>query len=217
MQRARFLLVAGLTGTVALAACNTSTGEGPDKTMTGAAIGAGLGAIAGEIFGDENKDVYQGAVIGAILGGSVGFTLDQQEEELRRALANRDVEVANTGSELVVTFPESVTFDTGSAELRRNARRDIYAVADHLVRYPGSDVEVIGHTDDVGPADYNMGLSSRRAFAVADLLIAEGVSPRRIIASGRGETTPVASNYSESGRAQNRRVEIIIRPTERAA
>lgn len=212
MMPMRKLSILSLIGATALSACNPSTGEGPDNAVSGAVIGAGLGAIAGEVFGNDSDDAFQGAVAGAILGGAIGLTLDHQEEEIRRALGDRGVEVANTGSELVVTIPESVTFSSGSSEIRSTALTDIYAVADSLARYPRSDVEVVGHTDDAESDEYNMDLSRSRALAVSQVLIDEGISPRRIVAYGKGATEPVASNFTESGRAKNRRVEIIIRP-----
>ena len=212
MMPTRLMSIVSVASATALSACNPSTGEGPDNAVTGALIGAGIGAVAGEVFGDDSDDAFQGAVAGAVLGGALGLTLDHQEDEIRRALGGRGVEVENTGTELVVTIPESVTFDSGSSEIRLAALPDIYAVADSLARYPGSDVEVVGHTDDVESDDYNMDLSRRRALAVAEVLIDEGISPRRIVAYGKGATEPVASNFTGSGRAKNRRVEIIIRP-----
>ena len=202
-----------LLGATALAACNTSTGEGPDNAVTGALIGAGIGAVAGEIFGDDSDDAFQGAVAGAVLGGALGMTLDHQEDEIRRALGGNGVEVENRGDQLVVTMSESISFNTGSSEIMTAALPDLYAVADSLARYPSSEVIVVGHTDDVESESYNMELSRLRAIAVSDVLIAEGISPRRVVAYGRGATEPVASNFTAGGRAKNRRVEIIIRPT----
>ena len=100
-----------------------------------------------------------------------------------------------------------------SATLRADLTRDIKAVASSLLRYPNSTIEVIGHTDNSGSAAYNQDLSQRRAVSVANVLRESGVPNGRIAAYGRGEDQPIASNLTVEGRAQNRRVEIVIRPT----
>jgi outer membrane protein OmpA-like peptidoglycan-associated protein len=110
-------------------------------------------------------------------------------------------------------MPQDVLFATDSAILRADLTRDIKAVAANLIRYPNSRIEVAGHTDNSGSAAYNQDLSQRRAVSVADVLRQSGVPNARITAYGRGEDAPIASNQSPAGRAQNRRVEIIIRPT----
>ncbi len=200
-----------LLATYALSACMSNRGSN-ENTVRGAATGAGAGAIAGILLGDSTEDVLRGAVAGAVVGGAIGYSLDRQEEELRRALKNDDVVIRNTGSELIVTLPESITFETDSTYVRQDLHRDLGALADNLQRYPQSDVEVVGHTDDVGSSEYNQDLSVRRALSVSDVLIENGVPSGRIIASGRGESMPAASNFTEAGRALNRRVEIVIRP-----
>src|SRR5690606_6417254 len=111
-------------------------------------------------------------------------------------------------------LPEGILFATDSAAVSGPAQNDLYAVARNLNQYPNSRVEVIGHTDNTGSAAYNQDLSQRRAQSVAGILTAGGVSSGRVVAVGRGESQPVASNGTEQGRAQNRRVEIIIRPTQ---
>jgi len=103
-------------------------------------------------------------------------------------------------------------FDSDSAAIQPSVQGDLRAVARNLIEYPDSTVAVIGHTDDTGSAEYNQGLSERRAEAVAGVLVQQGVAPARVRASGLGETQPVASNSTPEGRQQNRRVEVIIRP-----
>ena len=175
------------------------------------------GAVAGILLGDSTEDVLRGAVAGAVVGGAIGYSLDRQEEELRRSLENDSVMIKNTGSELVLTLPESITFETDSTHVRQDLHRDLATLAGNLLRYPQSDIEVIGHTDDVGNSEYNQDLSVRRALSVSAVLMENGVRSGRIIASGRGESMPVASNFTESGRALNRRVEIVIRPEANSA
>jgi outer membrane protein OmpA-like peptidoglycan-associated protein len=110
-------------------------------------------------------------------------------------------------------MPQDLLFAVDSAAVRPDLRADLSAVASSLLRYPNSRIEVIGHTDNTGAAAYNQDLSQRRAVSVAGVLREGGVPGARIAAFGRGEDQPIASNLTPEGRAQNRRVEIIIRPT----
>ena len=111
-------------------------------------------------------------------------------------------------------MPEGILFATGSAAVQGAVQNDLYAVADSLNRFPNSRIEVVGHTDNVGAAAFNQDLSNRRASAVAAILQNAGVSGARIVAYGRGEDVPVASNLTPEGRQQNRRVEIVIIPRQ---
>lgn len=204
------------TGALALAACTPTTADN-QRTQTGAAVGAMAGgllgaATGGSSTGDRLLRTAVGAGIGAAVGGAIGATLDQQARELRQELGN-DVDIRNTGSELVVTMPNSILFDFDSAAVRSDLQGDLRALAAHLRAYPDSTIQVIGHTDNTGAASYNQNLSERRAAAVAAVLRNAGVPGSRIRAIGLGEDHPVASNLTSEGRAQNRRVEIIITPT----
>ncbi|MGY6549086.1 MAG: OmpA family protein [Roseinatronobacter sp.] len=136
-----------------------------------------------------------------------------QERELRQSLAGTGAAISNTGSDLRVILPESVTFRTGSSVVDAGFRPALRTVADSLRRHPNSRVRVVGHTDNVGSAALNNQLSQDRALAVARVLIENGISGNRIIVAGRGFYEPIASNNSAAGRAENRRVEIVITPT----
>ncbi|MEN9408456.1 MAG: hypothetical protein RL216_430 [Pseudomonadota bacterium] len=178
--------------------------------------GALIGAMAGGLLGAQSDDdrllnTAVGAGIGAIVGGAIGTTLDQQAQELRGI--NSQFNVTNMGDYLVVNMPQDVLFSVDSAALRPDLTRDVKAVAQNLLRYPNSQIQIIGHTDNTGSASYNQDLSQRRAVSVANVLRESGVPNGRIAAFGRGEDQPIASNLSPEGRAQNRRVEIIVRPT----
>ncbi len=178
--------------------------------ITGALIGGALGASS-----DDNKlgKAIVGAGIGAALGGVIGTNLDRQAADLRAV--NGNFTVTNNGQYLVVNMPQDLLFTTGSAALRPDLTRDIKAIAANLQQYPNSQIEVIGHTDNTGSSALNQDLSQRRAVSVAEVLRGAGVPNGRIAAYGRGEDQPLptASNLTPEGRAQNRRVEIIIRPT----
>jgi len=186
-----------------------------DNTTAGTIMGGLIGAIAGMEMsskGDRKKGAIVGAIVGAAAGNAIGQTLDEQAADLRRDLNNNQVNVTNTGAELIVTMPQDILFALDSAAVRSDLRRDLGVVAGNLQAYPNSTISIEGHTDNTGTANYNRILSQRRANAVADILVNNGVPPARLYAVGRGENEPVASNLSATGRAQNRRVEIVIRP-----
>jgi outer membrane protein OmpA-like peptidoglycan-associated protein len=202
---------------LALTACvdpNSYPDDPNARARNGAIMGGIIGAAAGASSGDNKlAKAAVGGVIGAALGGAIGQSLDQQAADLRGSIGNSNITVTNNGEYLVVNMPQDVLFATDSANLRPDLTRDIRAVAGSLLRYPNSRIEVIGHTDDTGSAAYNQDLSQRRAVSVANILRQSGVPSARMAAYGRGEDQPIASNASPQGRAQNRRVEIIIRPT----
>lgn len=201
-----------MTGTGA-----TGTGTGMSKTQQGALAGAALGALYGvgrdSDSNNEGKDAARGAVVGAIAGAVAGNILDRQAQSLQQSLSNPNIQVVNHGSYLQVIMPEGILFATDSAAVSGVAQQDLYAVARNLNQYPNSTVEVVGHTDNTGSASHNQQLSVRRAQSVASILAAAGVNSARLAATGRGFSQPVASNDTVAGRAQNRRVEILIRPT----
>lgn len=218
----RLTTILAASGLVALGACTqTATGTaGPagNRTQQGALAGAAIGAIYGATRDDDSnnqgKDAARGAILGAAAGAVAGNILDRQAAALDQAVTNPNVQIINHGSYLQVILPEGILFGTDSAAVSGPAQTDLYAVARNLNQYPNSRVEVIGHTDNTGSAAYNQDLSQRRAQSVAGILTAGGVSSGRVVAVGRGEDQPVASNATTQGKAQNRRVEILIRPTQ---
>ncbi|WP_213683994.1 OmpA family protein [Roseicyclus sp.] len=202
--------VLGLSGCVS----NTPAPMG-ERTQAGAIIGGMVGGFLGGTTNDSNPGLgaVVGAAAGAVAGGAIGAALDRQAQDLRGSLANDDIVIQNTGEELIVTMPDGILFDVDSAAIRASLQSDIRTLARNLQAYPNTTVDVIGHTDNTGSAGYNQDLSSRRAQAVAGVLLEQGVSPSRVRAYGRGEDAPVASNLTPEGRQLNRRVEVIIRPT----
>lgn len=204
-------------GAMTLAGCVAPMGpttEDNRRTRTGAVTGALIGGAIGATRKGDDKlaKAAIGAGVGALIGGAIGSALDAQAAELRNSIGDDRVSVTNTGSELIVNLPQDILFATDSASLRGDLTQDLRAVARSLLNYPNTTVQVVGHTDNTGSAAYNQDLSQRRAAAVSSVLQANGVPGGRIIAFGRGEDQPIASNLSAAGRAQNRRVEIIIRP-----
>jgi len=220
MTYSRITTPALLAGMLAISACTsiyTPTAGGEQRTGEGAGIGALTGAVLGALGGDTAGERRQRAVVGAIVGGAVGAAignnLDRQAAALQADLGDDRIQIINTGSELIVRMPQDILFAVDSAQLSNAVRGDLAALADNIRRFPGSTIEVIGHTDNTGPAAYNQDLSVNRASAVAAVLIANGVPGGRIRAIGMGEDQPIASNLTTQGRAQNRRVDIVIRPT----
>lgn len=201
-------------GVAALAVVGCAAPDAPrDNRATGALIGAATGAAVGNRIRGDSRGTLVGAAAGALAGAAIGNELDRQAAELQQSLAGSGAGVVNTGTQLVVSLPEAITFGTGSAALRPQFRDELASVAASLARYPDTTVEIIGHTDDVGSASYNQGLSERRAAAVAEALIANGTPAWRVQTRGVGFSRPVATNDTEAGRAANRRVEIVITPT----
>ena len=217
MTKPPILLAAA--GLLTLTACvdpNAYPDDPNARTKSGAVIGGILGAAAGVAAsgdGDELKGALIGGAVGAGTGALIGADLDRQAAELRGSLSS-NISVTNNGDHLVVNMPQDLLFATDSASLRPDLTYDIKTVAASLLKYPNSRIEVIGHTDNTGSAAYNQDLSQRRAVSVANILRESGVPNGRVTAYGRGEDQPVASNLSAEGRAKNRRVEIIIRPTQ---
>ncbi|NNJ68577.1 MAG: OmpA family protein [Boseongicola sp.] len=203
---------------IALTACGPAYQQGGDRQNqgTGAAAGALIGAVLGgtrESGSDRLRNAAVGAAIGAGAGALIGSSLDAQARELEQDFDNGSIDVINTGSELIVRMPEAILFATDSAQLNGALRSDLFVLAESLNKYPQSIVTVTGHTDNTGTAAYNQNLSERRAVSVATVLRSGGVAPSRIRTQGAGESQPIATNQTAAGRAQNRRVDITITPT----
>ena len=210
----RKILVVLLSMTL-LAGCTTidpyTREEKVSNTAKGAGIGAAGGAIIGAIAGG-GKGAAIGAAAGAALGSGIGYYMDRQEAELRQRLEATGVRVVRTGDSIRLVMPGNITFATDSYNVRSDFLPVLDSVAVVLKKYKNTRLRVVGHTDSTGSARYNQLLSQQRAQAVADVLIRDGVPATRITVIGRGENDPIASNATPEGRAQNRRVEILIEP-----
>jgi outer membrane protein OmpA-like peptidoglycan-associated protein len=210
MKTSTFL---GLVLSAAVVSGCTNLDGSTSRQNTGALIGAGAGALVGNLIGGNTAGTLAGAAVGGIAGTAIGADLDRQQRELQQSMGDSGATVVNTGNQLVVTLPESITFDTGSSIVQAEYVDEIALVARSLRDNPNSTVLVVGHTDNVGNTAYNQALSERRAASVAQILLANSVAPARVNTTGLGYSQPVASNDTPGGRAQNRRVEIIITPT----
>ncbi len=180
------------------------------KTAWGTGIGTDVGAGVGALVGGE-KGALIGAGIGAVSGAAAGGYMDLQARKLRQELVGTGVQVAVLeNGQIQLVMPSNITFDFDSAVFKTGFNHTLDSVAKVLKEYNKTNVIVAGYTDNVGKADYNNQLSLRRAQAVADYLILRNVSPARISVYGYGSQYPVASNATEAGRAQNRRVTITL-------
>lgn len=199
-------LVASLTSCASL---DTNQKQG---TAVGAGVGAGVGAVLGQVIGRDSKSTMIGAGIGAALGGvagnQMGKYMDNQERDLRNAMASSDAtSIRRSEDVLVTTFKSETFFNYDSATLLPGGYTEISRVANVLNNYNQTQIEVGGHTDSTGSEQYNQQLSMRRAEAVKNALVQQGVDPARIRTFGYGESRPISSNA-----ASNRRVEITIIP-----
>ncbi len=214
-------LLTPLAAAILLAGCATSDPYGGQtqrsSTAMGTGIGAAIGAAAGALSGDGSTSrrdrALIGAAVGAAAGAGMGAYMDRQEQQLRDNLQGSRIEIDRRGDDIVLNMPSSVTFGFDSAELTADARSALNEVANVLTQYTDTRVNIAGHTDSTGDASYNQRLSERRAQAVGNSLSQNGVSSMRLNTMGYGANQPVASNATEQGRAQNRRVEITLTPT----
>lgn len=194
--------------------------KSPDKAKT--RKGAGYGALAGAAVGlmtsgnNKFKSVMIGAAGGAIAGGAVGSYMDKQEKKLREQMAGTGVDVVRKGENITLDMPGGVTFALNKADLNPQFHSVLDSVAGTLSEYNKTVIEVAGHTDSTGRLEYNQKLSEQRADSVAAYLASKGVSRDRMVTVGAGPSRPIASNDTEDGRAQNRRVEITIVPVTEA-
>jgi outer membrane protein OmpA-like peptidoglycan-associated protein len=210
------IAIPGILTIFLIASCAPQT-----KTQKGALVGAGGGAIAGaligQLIGKDTEGTLIGAAIGAAVGGAagagVGRMMDNQERDMRQALANSEAAaVRREGNLLAVTLKGDVTFDHNSAIVRPGLYSEIDRIANIMMQYPDTLIRVEGHTDSTGSEQYNLDLAARRAGAVKTLIVQKGVSSTRIETVTYGESRPIATNETEAGRQMNRRVEIKIAP-----
>ena len=203
-----------------VAGCTTDPFTGQRKvsnTTIGAGTGAAIGALGGLIVGkttsaNTRNSVLIGAGIGALTGGGIGLYQDKQEAKLRDELRNTGVSVTRSGDVIILNMPSNITFASGAASIRPEFYRVLNSVALVLREYNRTIVNVYGHTDSDGTADFNQQLSEKRGVNVARYLVSQGTDTRRFHVIGYGEERPIASNDTQDGKSRNRRVEIEIAP-----
>jgi outer membrane protein OmpA-like peptidoglycan-associated protein len=178
----------------------------------GVLVGAGAGAAAGGALGKATGSTARGAIIGAVVGGVaggvIGHQMDQQARELSYELPG--AMVTRVGEGITVVFPTGLMFAFDSDDIGPEARANLEKFAASLVKYPGTNSLIVGHTDAAGMHRYNQSLSERRAQSAVAFLTGRGIESSRMRTAGRGSTEPAATNETVMGREQNRRIEIAI-------
>lgn len=212
------ILTTGICVALALQGCSSSRsttsggGRRTSNTAKGAVIGGASGAVVGGAIGRATGNTGLGAIIGATVGGAtgavIGRRMDKQAKEIENEVPGAKVERVEEG--IVVEFADAVLFATGQSTLNTGAKNNLDKLTAILNRYPDTNLEIDGHTDNVGSDATNQALSVRRADAVSAYLITNGITRARITTQGKGEMYPKYSNDTESGRAGNRRVEFQI-------
>ena len=220
MSKTRYVLTAAVVILSGLSSCTTldpyTREEKTSSATKGAAIGAAAGVAVGLISGSSSSERKKRALIlggaGALAGGGVGYYMDQQEMKLRQQLEGTGVSVTRMGDNITLNMPGNITFAVDSSDISANFYEILDSVALVLNEFNKTLVEVAGHTDSTGDAQYNQQLSERRAGSVAAYLRSRKVVADRLIIVGGGESYPVATNDTPAGRQANRRVEITIVP-----
>lgn len=201
-----------MTGLTLVAVAQLALGGCYRNAQRGAAIGTGAGAVVGGAVGAATGSTVKGILIGAAVGGAagaiIGDQMDRHAKEIEQDIPG--AKVRRVGEGIAVTFENGILFDFNATQLRPQGRDDLDALAASFHKYPDTDLMIVGHTDSVGSDAYNQELSERRAAAAKQYLVAQGVDGSRIRTAGRGETEPIATNDTETGRQENRRVEIAI-------
>lgn len=211
-MKTKLKIIAIALGVSLVTACANS-----NNAQKGAGVGALIGAVAGKATGDNDKSRYAwGAVVGAIAGGAIGAYMDRQEEALKEELADTGIELERVGDQLTLIIPSSLTFDVDSASINSGLYPVLSDVASVLQEFEKTKLSIEGHTDATGSDEYNKQLSIERANAVADFLASQDIQGERLRTIGFGETQPIASNSSDTGREQNRRVELNILPVSQS-
>lgn len=214
------MMIAASFSTLLLAGCTSNPYTGEEQTGKSALYGLG-GAAAGAVIGaatsgsdDRGKGALIGATVGGAAGAGYGYYVDKQEQRLRQELQGTGVRVVRNGENLQLVMPGNITFASGSSDISSSFYPTLNSLVKVFKEFDKNGVEIIGHTDSTGSNDLNMRLSRDRAQSVASYLAGNGVSSARISAMGVGSSQPIASNDTAEGRAQNRRVEINLRPIQ---
>lgn len=212
--------IAALFIATSLTMTSCDTVRNANNQQKGTAIGAAAGAVLGGVLGNnlgKGKNAPAGAVLGGIVGGVagnvIGRNMDKQAKEIKETLPGAEVE--RVGEGIRVTMKENmVNFGFDSSDLTSAGKANLDKLATVLKNNMDTNINIYGHTDSKGTDAYNLSLSERRAAAVRSYLISQGVASSRMMTMGVGEKEPIASNNTEAGRAENRRVEFAITANE---
>lgn len=217
------IAVAALTLTLLIGMSSCEATRNANNKQKGAVIGATGGAVLGAILGNnigKGGNGELGAVIGGVVGGGagvlIGNRMDKQAQKIESEIPGAKVE--RIDDNIVVTFDENsgVYFDTAKYNINAASQATLDKLSNVLQEYRDTNVLVVGHTDSVGSDANNMTLSKNRAYAVTNYFTGpKGMSPSRFTTNWYGEQTPVGDNNTAAGRAENRRVNIVIVPNDK--
>ena len=214
----RIIALLMASATLAIGGCASTNGQSGEHNAAvgGAIIGGLVGGVLAHNTGKSSRTrTGVGVVAGAAVGAAIGNSMDEKERKMRTIAAERDaqaMQVERLQDDLLrVSVSSEASFAFDSAELRPEFKPTLTQVASVLRDDPRVGILVMGHTDSIGSEAYNQRLSERRAEAVVSYMRLQGVAENQIGAEGRGKHEPRASNLTEEGRAQNRRVEIYMR------
>ena len=186
-------------------------------TVIGTAAGAVIGGVLGNNIGKGGNapiGAVLGGVVGGVAGNVIGRKMDKQAKEIKETLPGAEVE--RVGEGIKVTLKENmVNFAFDKSDLQPLAKANLDKLAEVLINNPDTNINIYGYTDSKGTDEYNLSLSDRRAASVKAYLVSKGIASSRMNTMGMGEASPIASNDTEAGRAQNRRVEFAITANEK--
>jgi len=208
--------IAALFITTAMLTTSCEAVKNSNSQQKGTVIGAAAGAVLGGVLGNNlgnGKNSPLGAVLGGVVGGVagnvIGRNMDKQAKEIKETLPGAEVE--RVGEGIKITMKENiVNFGFDSSNLTAAGKMNLDKLATVLINNPDTNINIYGHTDSRGTDEYNNSLSDRRAAAVKVYLASKGVGSARMMTMGVGEKEPIATNDTDAGRAQNRRVEFAI-------
>lgn len=206
------LFILSLVTLLAVAGLNC----GLTGTQKGAVIGGAAGGTIGGAIGSKSGNTVIGAILGAAIGGAagafIGKYMDNQADEIEQDLEGATV--TRVGEGIKITFDSGLLFAVNKSDLNQTSKDQLAKLAVILNKYEDTNILLEGHTDATGPEEYNMTLSRQRAEAVSGYLSTQAVAANRFTIMGYGEEQPIASNDTEAGRSENRRVEVAIYANE---
>jgi outer membrane protein OmpA-like peptidoglycan-associated protein len=212
MKFSKWIVAGALLMSTAMYSCSSM-----NKTQKGAVIGTAGGAAVGGVIGRASGNTALGAIIGAAVGGAtgaiIGKQMDKQAEEIKNEIPDATIE--RVGEGIIVEFKDQVLFGFDRADLSSAAKVNLDKLVSVLNKYPDTDIEIQGHTDNKGTDKYNLALSEKRAVAVADYLRTHNIAGARLTVKGYGESAPKYGNGTEADRSKNRRVEFLITANEK--
>ncbi|MCL9780383.1 OmpA family protein [Vibrio sp. S4M6] len=217
MKFSKKLASLSIAGAIVLSGCTTINPYTGEQQTSSVAKGSAIGAIGGAVLGaatsnDKGKGALIGALGGAAVGGGIGYYMDVQEAKLRQQLQGSGVSVTRSGNNITLNMPNAITFATNSSTLKPGADKVLSSVVLVVKEYDKTRINILGYTDNTGSASYNKLLSDKRANAVGGYFLSHGTKYARLNEKGMGEANPIASNSTSKGRAENRRVEIVLTP-----